>query len=43
MELFVGAVQAYVFFMLTVAFISLGLPSGDAHGGHEEAPAKASK
>lgn len=32
MELFVGAVQAYVFFMLTVAFISLGLPNGeDAH------------
>ncbi|HLZ14903.1 MAG TPA: F0F1 ATP synthase subunit A [Candidatus Saccharimonadales bacterium] len=32
LELFVGAVQAYVFFMLTVAFISLGLPSGeDAH------------
>jgi F-type H+-transporting ATPase subunit a len=26
LELFVGAVQAYVFFMLTVAFISLGLP-----------------
>lgn len=37
LELFVGAVQAYVFFMLTIAFISLGLPSpeeahGDAHG-----------
>jgi F-type H+-transporting ATPase subunit a len=33
LELFVGAVQAYVFFMLTVAFISLGLPNGeDAHG-----------
>lgn len=32
LELFVGAVQAYVFFMLTVAFISLGLPQGeDAH------------
>ncbi len=32
LELFVGAVQAYVFFMLTVAFISLGLPEGeDAH------------
>jgi len=38
MELFVGAVQAYVFFMLTVAFISLGLPS-DEHG-HEEAAVK---
>jgi len=33
LELFVGAVQAYVFFMLTIAFISLGLPSADdAHG-----------
>jgi len=35
MELFVGAVQAYVFFMLTVAFISLGLPQDDEHdAGH---------
>lgn len=41
MELFVGAVQAYVFFMLTVAFISLGLPS-DEHG-HEEATASKAK
>jgi F-type H+-transporting ATPase subunit a len=33
LELFVGAVQAYVFFMLTIAFISLGLPGdGDDHG-----------
>lgn len=32
LELFVGAIQAYVFFMLTVAFISLGLPSGEGHG-----------
>lgn len=31
LELFVGAVQAYVFFMLTVAFISLGLPQRDGH------------
>jgi F-type H+-transporting ATPase subunit a len=31
LELFVGAVQAYVFFMLTVAFISLGLPQDDEH------------
>jgi F-type H+-transporting ATPase subunit a len=31
LELFVGAVQAYVFFMLTIAFVSLGLPSHDAH------------
>ncbi|HSX29014.1 MAG TPA: F0F1 ATP synthase subunit A [Candidatus Saccharimonadales bacterium] len=36
MELFVGAVQAYVFFMLTIAFISLGVPSGD--DAHAEAP-----
>lgn len=31
LELFVGAVQAYVFYMLTIAFISLGLPQDDAH------------
>jgi F-type H+-transporting ATPase subunit a len=37
LELFVGAVQAYVFFMLTVAFISLGLPNGeDAHADAAE-------
>ena len=34
LELFVGAVQAYVFFMLTIAFISLGLPSGEDDHGH---------
>lgn len=33
LELFVGAVQAYVFFMLTIAFISLGLPDAASHGG----------
>lgn len=39
LELFVGAVQAYVFFMLTIAFISLGLPNPDAPGhGHEPEP-----
>lgn len=32
LELFVGAVQAYVFYMLTIAFIGLGLP--DKHDGH---------
>lgn len=38
LELFVGAVQAYVFFMLTIAFISLGIPSGDdAHNDHAQA------
>lgn len=40
LELFVGAVQGYVFFMLTIAFISLGLPDGEeVHHG----PAKAEK
>ncbi len=34
LELFVGAVQAYVFFMLTIAFISLGLPDGEEHQVH---------
>jgi F-type H+-transporting ATPase subunit a len=38
LELFVGAVQAYVFFMLTIAFISLGLPNPEeGHGEHSEA------
>lgn len=33
LELFVGAVQAYVFYMLTIAFISLGMPeAGEEHG-----------
>ncbi len=40
LELFVGAVQAYVFFMLTIAFISLGLPSAeDSHGTESESAA----
>lgn len=39
LELFVGAVQAYVFFMLTIAFISLGLPSDEEHG-HESGDVK---
>jgi F-type H+-transporting ATPase subunit a len=38
LELFVGAVQAYVFFMLTVAFISLGLPGEETT--HEAAVEK---
>lgn len=38
LELFVGAVQGYVFFMLTIAFISLGLPNPDDAHGHAEAP-----
>ncbi len=39
LELFVGAVQAYVFFMLTVAFISLGLPQAEADGHGDDAHA----
>lgn len=37
LELFVGAVQGYVFFMLTIAFISLGLPDPESDHGSEEA------
>lgn len=33
-ELFIGGVQAYIFFMLTVVFISLGL--SHAHDSHDE-------
>jgi F-type H+-transporting ATPase subunit a len=40
LELFVGAVQAYVFFMLTIVFISLGLPSPDDDHGDEQSHAK---
>lgn len=41
LELFVGAVQGYVFFMLTIAFISLGLPTADdAHGDAHAAEPK---
>lgn len=32
-ELFIGGIQAYIFFMLSTVFISLGLTS---HGDHEE-------
>lgn len=40
LELFVGAVQGYVFFMLTIAFISLGLPEpGNEHGDAKETKA----
>jgi len=41
LELFVGAVQAYVFFMLTIAFISLGLPNGEDDHGHATSAADA--
>jgi F-type H+-transporting ATPase subunit a len=37
LELFVGAVQAYVFYMLTIAFISLGLPEEGEEHGHASA------
>jgi F-type H+-transporting ATPase subunit a len=38
LELFVGAVQAYVFFMLTIAFISIALPtSEDGHSADDVA------
>lgn len=30
-ELFIGAIQAYIFFMLTTIFISLGMSSHDSH------------
>ncbi len=36
LELFVGAVQGYVFFMLTIAFISLALPEPGNEHGHAE-------
>ncbi len=36
MELFVGAVQAYVFFMLTVVFVSLGSSHGDEHAESQD-------
>jgi len=39
LELFVGAVQAYVFYMLTIAFVSLGLPEeGEEHGHGKTSP-----
>ena len=39
LELFVGAVQAYVFFMLTIVFISLGLPDPDGEDAHDSSHA----
>jgi F-type H+-transporting ATPase subunit a len=35
LELFVGAIQAYVFFMLTVVFISLGTSSVEVENDGE--------
>lgn len=40
-ELFIGAVQAYIFFMLTIVFISLGLTTHD-HDDHATAAVEAS-
>lgn len=37
-ELFIGGIQAYIFFMLTTVFVSLGLMS---HGSHESADSHA--
>ena len=35
-ELFIGGIQAYIFFMLTVVFISLGLSQhGDEHSSDQ--------
>lgn len=39
-ELFIGAVQAYVFFMLTIVFISLGASHGAHSDDHSSAEAK---
>lgn len=39
LELFVGAIQAYIFFMLTVVFVSLG----DSHAAHGESHPKKSE
>lgn len=41
LEIFVGAVQAYVFYMLTIVFISLGLPQAGHHD--DEHPAVSPK
>lgn len=43
LELFVGAIQAYVFFMLTCVFVSLGIAHhGDESEAHEPSAARAS-
>jgi F-type H+-transporting ATPase subunit a len=39
-ELFIGAIQAYVFFMLTVVFISLGTMHHDSPSDHSPADTK---
>lgn len=35
-ELFIGGIQAYIFFMLTTIFISLGMASHGSHDEHDE-------
>ena len=40
-ELFIGTIQAYIFFMLTTVFISLGLAS-HSHDAHDDAHSHAS-
>lgn len=35
-ELFIGGIQAYIFFMLTTVFISLGLAHGHGHESHAD-------
>ncbi len=42
-ELFIGSIQAYVFFMLTVVFIALGMASHDAHDSSDHSPAAPKK
>ena len=40
-ELFIGSIQAYVFFMLTTVFISLGIAvHGDSHSDHSPVDSK---
>lgn len=43
-ELFIGGIQAYIFFMLTTVFVSLGLTKHDSHGGEsaDHSPAHSS-
>lgn len=40
-ELFIGGIQAYIFFMLTTVFISLGLVSHDSHESTDDAHSSA--
>ena len=44
-ELFIGGIQAYIFFMLSTVFISLGLAHHDTHEptDHAHSPADTTK